>query len=397
MFNAMDFRIGYRRPLRTATILRKKRQRTRLWLGVVTAVAVAVTACTWEPGQSSAGKKVEAVPAPQAALVLKASPNAPRPFYPYSIIPGGVGNREEIVQRVKTDQVVAHHYASFDVAKAHAVTVAKPRAVYVSYRKGDKVYWTAKKMTLAQGETLLSDGTNEIRGRCGNRISDTPMLPVAMHEPTEAELDQGANAFPGADADGGLQNASFDLDGLGGNPTSFQRFASFNTPLGSPTTAPPERASMPGTPGTPSGQPGAMGLEPSRYLAVTENPAMTLEPVSQTPGETTPADPGTPVVPATPTAPVTPVTPDTPITPIMPITPITPIVTLPPVSADLPSTPTTPVGPVTPVTPTTPATPTPPVKTPVPEGEVPEPGTPWLVGAALAMLLVITRRRRPAA
>lgn len=385
MLIAMDFRIGYRRPLRTASLLRKKRQRTRLWLGVVAAVAVAVTACTWEPGQTGATAKVAAAPVQQAALTIKASPNAPRPFYPYSIIPGGVGSREDIAQRVKTDRVVANHYATFDIKKAHTVTVTKPRAVHVSYRKGDKVYWTAKKMMLAQGETLLSDGTNEIRGRCGNRISDTAMLPVAMGEPTAAELDQAMNGALGAEEEGGLQNASFDLDGLGGNPTAFQRFASFNPPSGSATAAPPERSSMPGMPAMPSDPRSAMGLERSRYLAVTAGPAMALEPSSQMPGETiTPVTPSTPVFPSTPTDPIT------------PVVPVTPIATLPPATSDTPSTPTTPVGPATPATPGTPA-PTPPVKAPVPEGEVPEPGTLWLVGAALAMLIVATRRKRPGA
>jgi len=30
--------------------------------------------------------------------------------------------------------------------------------MYVAYRKGDKVYWTRKKVALHPGETLISDG-----------------------------------------------------------------------------------------------------------------------------------------------------------------------------------------------------------------------------------------------
>jgi hypothetical protein len=358
----MDFRIGYRRPLRTATLLRKKRLRTRLWLGAVIAVAVTVTACTWEPGASTAASTTAAAPTLHVALNSTAPPaaTASRRIYPYSIVPGGVGSREDIVRRVSTDQVVARHYASFDIQKAHAVTVSKPRAVHVSYRKGDKIYWTANKVMLAQGETLLSDGTHDIRGRCGNRISDTAMLPVAMNEPSAAELDESMNVAS-AD-DGSLQNASFGLDDMmAGNPTSFQRFANFNVPLNNAPATPPVRGGMPSVP---AGTQSAMGLEPPRYLAVSSSPAMVLQRANQAPD--TPAVVPAPVDTPTPSLPVVPV--DTP---------------LPPVTTDIPATPTVPVTPLAPV---------PPVKEPLPEGEIPEPGTLWLFGAAFALLLLVTRK-----
>jgi hypothetical protein len=112
-----------------------------------------------------------------------------RRVYPYSIVPGGVLNRQELTHAVVVDKVVAEHYAAFEAGKATVRTVDKPRGVYVSYRKGDKVFWTAKKLQLAQGETLLSDGQSEIRTRCGNRISDVPQLPVEAKGPSEEELD----------------------------------------------------------------------------------------------------------------------------------------------------------------------------------------------------------------
>jgi len=143
---------------------------------------------------------------PQAASLALASPQvkpAPRRVYPYSVVPGGVASQAELVRIVRSDKVVASHYASFDVSRAHEVSVAKPRAVHVSYRKGDTVYWTAKKVMLREGETLLSDGKNEMRTRCANRISDVAQSPVEAHAPSAELLD---TAYEGEE--GGLQNAS---------------------------------------------------------------------------------------------------------------------------------------------------------------------------------------------
>jgi len=160
---------------------------------------------------AAAAGTTSATPADAAAVAGTAA--GPRRVYPYSIVAGGVSGRAELARIVQTDKVVAAHYASFEVARAHPVRVAKPRAAYVSYRKGDDVYWTAKKVMLAEGETLLSDGQNEIRGRCGNRISEVAMLPVEAAAPGEEELDAAVDE----DGQGGaLQVAApFGLEGAG--------------------------------------------------------------------------------------------------------------------------------------------------------------------------------------
>lgn len=159
------------------------------------AVGVIVLGLLVEPEKAIAARADWAEPAryvqsaPSAPMKAVVAPAATRRVYPYSIIPGGVADREELARVIKTDKVVADHYASFGVDRAFNMTVAKPRAVYVSYRKDDKVYWTSKKLMLVKGEILLSDGQNEMRARCANRISDTPMLPVEMSEPSAEELD----------------------------------------------------------------------------------------------------------------------------------------------------------------------------------------------------------------
>ena len=115
---------------------------------------------------------------------------AARRVYRYSVVPGGALDRAELERVLRDDKVVAAHYAGFDASRAHVVAVSVPRAVYVSYRKGDKIYWTSKKLMLEVGETLLTDGRNEMRARCANRISDVPRFPVEANPPSPGSLDE---------------------------------------------------------------------------------------------------------------------------------------------------------------------------------------------------------------
>ena len=411
----MDFRIGYRRPLRTATLLRRKRQRMRILLGTLAAVSVFAIGANWQPDKPALVAETAKAATPTAAPIVRVALNstassaataasAARRIYPYSIVPGGVATRADLAQRVKTDAVVASHYASFDIAKARAVTVTKARAVHVSYRKGDKVYWTKNKVMLAEGETLLSDGTHQLRGRCGNLISDTAMLPVAMGEPTAAELDESMNVALDAGDEGELQNASFVLgdEMPSGNPTQSRYF-----PGGPPSDAPPvDPYTRGGMPSVPLGAPGGMGLLPSRYLTVAAAPTTALGPVTEgaitirpTPAEATVQIPVTTPVPTA--------TPSTPASGTPPLAFDQPVITLPQVPSDLPATPppvlvqvpvtpdapVSPIAPDSPVTPVTPIIPTTPVAT-VPPTEIPEPGTLPLVGMAFALILAVARTRR---
>jgi hypothetical protein len=135
-------------------------------------------------------------------------------------VPGGVTDRIELARAVMADKVVAAHYAGFALDKASLRTVGKARAVYVSYRKGEKVYWTARKVTLSEGESVLSDGQSEIRARCGNRISDTPQLPVEVKGPDERELDTPVEQV--RDGSGGaVRTVAFGIDEQDGGGQRF--------------------------------------------------------------------------------------------------------------------------------------------------------------------------------
>ena len=113
---------------------------------------------------------------------------AARPVYAYSVIPGGVRSGKELKLALARDSVAAAHYSGFDARSARPVRLDRPRQVYISYRLGNRVYWTRKKVTLHAGETVLTDGKHLVRGRCGNRISEVRTDPTSDGEPSEPVL-----------------------------------------------------------------------------------------------------------------------------------------------------------------------------------------------------------------
>jgi hypothetical protein len=122
-----------------------------------------------------------------------------RPVYPYSIIPGGVSSARDLKSAIASDPVVASHYSGFDLAKARVTRLNKELGAYISYRIGNKVYWTSHKHVLRAGENIITDGLHLARTRCGNRFSETAVKPVYSKEPTIAELETpepGLLSFP---------------------------------------------------------------------------------------------------------------------------------------------------------------------------------------------------------
>jgi hypothetical protein len=68
-----------------------------------------------------------------------------------------VVNPDELKHAMKYDTVVSRHYRGFDYRRAHLVQLSEKQAMYVSYRIGDKVYWTRRKVSLHPGETLITN------------------------------------------------------------------------------------------------------------------------------------------------------------------------------------------------------------------------------------------------
>jgi hypothetical protein len=153
---------------------------------------------------TGSGENLESYQAVGKAILLS-DPSAGRAVYPYSVIPGGALNSKELGTALRIDLVAREHYADFDVAAARIIRVAANRKAYVSYRKGDKIFWTRKPVNLRAGETLLSDGEHLARTRCGNRVSEVPRAPVSADEPEETAGDMPVGPqFPLATTDANL-------------------------------------------------------------------------------------------------------------------------------------------------------------------------------------------------
>jgi hypothetical protein len=113
-----------------------------------------------------------------------------RVVYPYSVVPGGVRSADELESATAHDPLVAEHYKGFDYKRARLIQVNQPKLVYLSYRRGDHIYWTRKQASLKVGEKLLTDGRMTARTRCGNQVSVLPQAETSPQEPTIAELDR---------------------------------------------------------------------------------------------------------------------------------------------------------------------------------------------------------------
>jgi hypothetical protein len=96
------------------------------------------------------------------------------PYYRYSIIPGGAYSRLELERALARDKVAAAHFADFRVSNTRVMTLDQDHYSYISYRIGDRVYWTSQPVLLLKGEKLLTDGVHLARTRCGNRLGVRP-------------------------------------------------------------------------------------------------------------------------------------------------------------------------------------------------------------------------------
>lgn len=113
-----------------------------------------------------------------------------RPVYPYSVVPGGVEDARELKWVAEHDPIVAAHYAGFDYDHARVVRLALARTVYVSYRIGNHIYWTHKRLTLHKGEKVITDGRITARTRCANRVEELPVQAALGAEPPAIKFDE---------------------------------------------------------------------------------------------------------------------------------------------------------------------------------------------------------------
>jgi hypothetical protein len=120
-----------------------------------------------------------------------------RPVYPYSIVAGGVEDARELKWVAEHDPIVAAHYAGFDYDRARIVRLELAKTVYLSYRIGNHVYWTRRRVTLRKGEKLITDGKMTGRTRCANRVEEAPQQQASAAEPPARRFDEPMRAGDG--------------------------------------------------------------------------------------------------------------------------------------------------------------------------------------------------------
>ena len=121
------------------------------------------------------------------------SSRSDRPVYPFSLVPGGVRDGDEVAAVRATDAVVRSHYSEVG-PRLIRETMPRDQWLYTSYRVGASVYWTKHAVRVRAGEAVLSDGAHMIRARCGNRLSAVPGKPTRLIDPPSVLEDTPAIA-----------------------------------------------------------------------------------------------------------------------------------------------------------------------------------------------------------
>jgi hypothetical protein len=268
------------------------------------------------------------------------------PVYSYSVIPGGAASAQKLRAALQHDPVAAAHYADFHVESTYVVRLARERKVHVSYRLGDKIFWTKKEITLHEGETLLTDGEHLARTRCGNRIAAVPDGPTSPDEPPTEVINAPVFPKPPATTTNIIPAGPIWSDH---SEPVLMAFGGIPTP-----GVPPGPPYIPGIPVGPVGGSTPKGAPaPTPPSTSSPGPGPTSSPLPQ-PRPTPPAGSGPTPVPPPPTPPPTP--PTTPPTGPGPTgaTPTGPTPTPPPTSEPIPTPPSEPFPPPPEQTPPTP-------------------------------------------
>jgi hypothetical protein len=154
--------------------------------GVVSTPVVSRLNSLWHPRIRL--ENPQSIAEPVTYVTTMVTEEVKRKIYPYSIVAGGAQTLHE-AKWAMNDPAVQANYAAIDFSQLKQVKLETNLTGYVSYRWGDKIYWTKKRLTLKAGETVFTDGVHIVRGRCLNCYSALPMSPTRPTEPTEKAFD----------------------------------------------------------------------------------------------------------------------------------------------------------------------------------------------------------------
>jgi len=231
--------VGTRKRRRRSSRRRRSVVRSAIFCALATGALAAslVFLLASRPGTVTPAARSEVDASPDRETPAAEPYQASREVYPYSVIPGGVYDTTELVDAAEHDPVVARHYGDITLAAMRVEVVDTAREAYMSYRIGDSIFWTKRKLPLREGERILTDGDVAVRARCGNRLSNVPMTPTSEVEPP-------LNAFE-RDADPLFQTA---IDPVGGSDMTIAGLPLGLWPGGSvsPGIAPTSEGGSPG-------------------------------------------------------------------------------------------------------------------------------------------------------
>ena len=187
---------GPRKPTKRLNSGYVARRRRRVLSAVLIVLVIAAIAMVFTVDWRLHPRALPGVEPSTAMSTPAPAPDAPaetappvRPIYRHSVVPGGVRSPQEIELAMQRDPVVAEHYKDIVPAAMRSERLPKPVLAHVSYRLGDKVYWTKKPVQLPANEPVMTDGTTSIRERCGNLISMDPLAPSTDEEPPPPSFD----------------------------------------------------------------------------------------------------------------------------------------------------------------------------------------------------------------
>jgi hypothetical protein len=168
-------------------------QRLKWLLTLTLILALASAADLFVSRRNHASTAVQAISPGDSGVVESAEipkVRSERTFYLYSVIPGGVRSIQELKNAIAADPVVSAHYATFHLERARLIRLDRERSMHVSYRLGNEIFWTKRELTVKKGESLITDGVQTARTRCGNLVSETVAAAVYANEPPVEELDE---------------------------------------------------------------------------------------------------------------------------------------------------------------------------------------------------------------
>jgi hypothetical protein len=148
-----------------------KKQRHVIYLAVLTLTAIGLFRLQMADRDAAVAAEIAAYSAAPIARVAAAPKNV---VYNYSVIPGGEPNVADFCEESQSDAA----FKGFNCNVAYETTLRSPIAVFMTFKKSGRIYWTKHLVSVKAGELIYTDGHRSFLARCGNEIGFAPQEPT---------------------------------------------------------------------------------------------------------------------------------------------------------------------------------------------------------------------------